>query len=164
MRKYKLFIGIFILVGVLIFGAIWHVRKADNLGVSQITLTEWDGLTIGVKSVDYSEKTVTLLITNDNEYTVRISPFFCGIERKKDSVWYRLQTVDGMIHWPMIPGVRIHAGETKELPFIWSKLYGTLGSGTYRIWFEFNCDEADIGYMGAEFTLNGWKELFPLFS
>lgn len=164
MRKYKLFIGIFILVGVLIIGVIWHTCKADNLGVSQITLTEWDGLTLEVKSVDYRKKTVTLLITNDTESKVYISPYYCGMERKEDSVWYRLQTVDGTISWPMNPGYRIYAGETKELNFIWSRLYGTVGSGTYRIWHEFYCDEADIGYMGAEFTINGWKELFPLFS
>lgn len=163
MRKHKLFIGIFILVLVLLIGAIWRICNPGNGTVSQISLTEQDGLRLEVKSIDYREKKVTVLITNDHDNPVFISPWRWYMDRKKDSVWYRLEDIKGWFNAPAVDSIMIDTGKTEQLIFNWSDQYGTVGSGTYRIYFNLY-GGGDTYYIGVELAIDGWKELFPLFS
>lgn len=162
MRKHKLFIGIFILVLVLLIGAIWRICNPGNGTVSQISLSQRDGLRLEVKSIDYEKKLVTLRLINESDDDIDYRSWEWAMDRKKGSEWYHIKKISpySQIDAFYRESESIRAGEIKEHSYKWSYLYGNVGCGIYRIYFELLNEDGNTEHIGVEFTINGWKELF----
>lgn len=160
MQKRKLIIGA--LTGVLLIGIVWCICKPEDGEVSQITLVQRDGLKLEVESLDYEKKLVTLRMSNESDTDIDYRSWEWAMDRKKGTEWYHIKEISpySQIDAFYRESESIRAGEIKEHSYKWSYLYGDVGSGTYRIYFELLDKEGDIEHIGVEFAIDGWKELF----
>jgi hypothetical protein len=95
---------------------------------SNIVIPE-KGVSLSIKEGTLTKKGATLVLKNDNRFTVQYEKVSYGIEIKKDGEWYR---TDVQLFFADV-AYDLKAKETIELDTKWENGYGKLAKGEYRI-------------------------------
>jgi len=128
------------------------------------TVNNFDGVTMTVKEGTASSTGLKVTFKNNSSSQCIYGEFF-WLEKKINGRWYQVPVViDGDYAFSLI-GHDLASGADGEWAADWDWLYGSLGTGKYRIVKDIldfrGTGNYDTYYLAAEFTIysNGYKKL-----
>lgn len=155
MRKRAILIGI---VGIILIICYLTIKNGDKTIVSKMIISEYDGIQLDVKTIDYEKKSLTVFLSNETDEIIWYYPYEWEMEKKKKDAWYTMKKLDnnGICEVPSIFAIPLESKEKREITFNWGEFYGMISPGAYRLYF-YLLEEGEIGgdktYIGVEFTL-----------
>ena len=121
------------------------------------TVNNFEGVTMTVKEGTASPAGLTIVFENNSESQCIYGEYFL-LEKKISGNWFQVPVaIEGNYGFNDI-GYDLASGEDSEWEAIWDWLYGSLGTGEYRIVKDVHdfrgTGEYDTYYLAAEFTID----------
>lgn len=142
-----------IIVGVLLGCIIFYV-SSKNYAVVNLTSDNNEyvlaNVVMKVKDDSVSKSGATIIITDKNEVKYVYEEYY-KLEKEIDNVWYELKPNDMYYNFNDM-GYVVNDDNTLEMNIDWSKTYGNLSSGKYRI-LKRVYDNGEYNYFSAEFKI-----------
>ena len=149
--KNKILIIKVLLVVIIFGGLIYYLNSLNNASVTlnkdneEYTL---EGVTMKLKDNTLTKSGATIIITDDNEIKYTYEEYY-KLEKRIDHVWYELKS-RGDVFFNEI-GYLVDDNNELEMDIDWSKTYGNLTSGKYRIIKRIY--DGEYKYFSVEFDL-----------
>lgn len=148
--KKELLIKIILIV--LIFGGlIYYLNSLNNAKVTLIKDNNeytLEGVTMNIKENTLTKGGATIIITDDNKTKYTYEEYY-KLEKRIDHIWYELKPNSDVIFNEM--GYLVDDNNELEMNIDWSKTYGNLTSGKYRIIKRIY--DGEYKYFSVEFDL-----------
>lgn len=148
--KKELLIKIILIVFTL-GGLIYYLNSLNN---ASVTLTKDNNeynlkdVTMKLKENTLTNSGATIIITDNNEIKYTYEEYY-KLEKRIDHVWYELKPSGDVIFNEM--GYLVDDNNELEMDIDWSKTYGNLTSGKYRIIKRIY--DGEYKYFSVEFDL-----------
>ena len=149
--KNKVLIIKVLLVVIIFGGLIYYLNSLNN---ASITLTKDNNeynlkdVTMKIKENTLTKSGATIIITDNNEIKYTYLQYY-KLEKRIDHVWYELKPNDDVFFNEM--GYLVDENNELEMNIDWSKIYGNLTSGKYRIIKRIY--DGEYKYFSVEFDL-----------
>lgn len=156
LKVFFVIVLIFIAVSITLIGVIARNGNSDkSLSVEELPVT-LDNVKIEIKDNTLTKRSATVIITNKSDSRIAFGEDY-RIDKKENQKWTKMKTVNKNYITTTIIN-EIGRGEKIEKNIDWSKLYGTLKKGQFRlvkeIYGEKEIDGITIGeYIAVEFTI-----------
>ena len=141
-----------VLLVVIIFGVfIYYLNSLNN---ASVTLNKDNNeynlkdVTMKLKESTLTKSGATIIITDDNEIKYTYEEYY-KLEKRIDHVWYELKPSGDAVFNEM--GYLVDDNNELEMDIDWSKVYGNLTSGKYRIIKRIY--DGEYKYFSVEFDL-----------
>lgn len=148
--KKELLIKIILIV--LIFGGlIYYLNSLNNAKVTLIKDNNeytLEGVTMNIKENTLTKSGATIIITDNNKTKYTYEEYY-KLEKRIDHIWYELKPNSDVIFNEM--GYLVDDNNELEMNIDWSKTYGNLTSGKYRIIKRIY--DGEYKYFSVEFDL-----------
>ena len=148
--KKELLIKIILIV--LIFGGlIYYLNSLNNAKVTLIKDNNeytLEGVTMNIKENTLTKSGATIIITDNNKTKYTYEEYY-KLEKRIDHIWYELKPKSDVIFNEM--GYLVDDNNELEMNIDWSKTYGNLTSGKYRIIKRIY--DGEYKYFSVEFDL-----------
>ena len=148
--KKELLIKIILIL--LIFGGlIYYLNSLNNASVTlnkdnnEYTL---EGVTMKIKDNTLTKSGATIIITDNNKTKYTYEEYY-KLEKRIDHIWYELKPSGDVLFNEM--GYLVDDNNELEMNIDWSKSYGNLTSGKYRIIKKIY--DGEYKYFSVEFDL-----------
>ncbi len=148
--KKELLIKIILIV--LIFGGL--IYYLDSLNNASVTLNKdneeytLEGVTMKLKDNTLTKSGATIIITDKNKTKYTYEEYY-KLEKRIDHIWYELKPRGDVLFNEM--GYLVDDNNELEMNIDWSKAYGNLTSGKYRIIKKIY--DGEYKYFSVEFDL-----------
>ena len=148
--KKELLIKIILIV--LIFGGL--IYYLDSLNNASVTLNKdnneytLEGVTMKIKDNTLTKSGATIIITDNNKTKYTYEEYY-KLEKRIDHIWYELKPSGDVLFNEM--GYLVDDNNELEMNIDWSKSYGNLTSGKYRIIKRIY--DGEYKYFSVEFDL-----------
>lgn len=142
-----------ILIGLLLGGLIYYISSKNYATVNLIPDNNEYGLAnviMNVKDDSVSKSGATIVITDKNKIKYVYEEYY-KLEKDIDNVWYELKPNSDYYNFNNM-GYVVNDDDTLEMNIDWSKTYGNLSSGKYRI-LKRVYDDGEYHYFSAEFEI-----------
>lgn len=148
-----------ILTGVIIIFLIIcviFIKNSDREKPSQVVFSEYDGIQLEVKAIDYEKQCLSIVFSNQTDEIIWYYPYEWKMEKKEKNTWYTMEQEDDekVMEGPAIYAQPLEINEMKEITFNWKESYGIISPGTYRVYFWILEEGDNKSYIGVEFTLD----------
>ncbi len=141
-----------IILIVLIFGGlIYYLNSLNNAKVTLIKDNNeytLKNVTMNVKENTLTKSGATIIITDDNKIKYTYEEYY-KLEKRIDHIWYELKPRGDVLFDEM--GYLVDDNNELEMNIDWSKTYGNLTSGKYRIIKRIY--DGEYKYFSVEFDL-----------
>ena len=148
--KKELLIKIILIV--LIFGGlIYYLNSLNNAKVTLIKDNNeytLKNVTMNIKENTLTKSGATIIITDNNKVKYTYEEYY-KLEKRIDHVWYELKPNSDVLFNEM--GYLVDNNNELEMDIDWSKTYGNLTSGKYRIIKRIY--DGEYKYFSVEFNL-----------
>lgn len=148
--KKELLIKIILIV--LIFGGlIYYLNSLNNASVTLIKDNNeytLKNVTMNIKENTLTKGGATIIITDNNKIKYTYEEYY-KLEKRIDHIWYELKPNSDVIFNEM--GYLVDDNNELEMNIDWSKTYGNLTSGKYRIIKRIY--DGEYKYFSVEFDL-----------
>ena len=148
--KKELLIKIILII--LIFGGlIYYLNSLNNVKVTLIKDNNEYALknvTLNIKENNLTKSGATIIITDNNKVKYTYEEYY-KLEKRIDHIWYELKPRDDAVFNEM--GYLVDDNNELEMNIDWSKTYGNLTSGKYRIIKRIY--DGEYKYFSVEFDL-----------
>ena len=148
--KKELLIKIILIV--LIFGGlIYYLNSLNNAKVTLIKDNNeytLKNVTMNIKENTLTKSGATIIITDNNKVKYRYEEYY-KLEKRIDHIWYELKPSGDVLFNEM--GYLVDDNNELEMNIDWSKTYGNLTSGKYRIIKRIY--DGEYKYFSVEFDL-----------
>lgn len=148
--KKELLIKIILII--LIFGGlIYYLNSLNNVKVTLIKDNNEYALknvTLNIKENTLTKSGATIIITDNNKVKYTYEEYY-KLEKRIDHIWYELKPRDDAVFNEM--GYLVDDNNELEMNIDWSKTYGNLTSGKYRIIKRIY--DGEYKYFSVEFDL-----------
>ena len=148
--KKELLIKIILIV--LIFGGL--IYYLDSLNNAKVTLIKDNNeytlknVSMNIKENTLTKSGATIIITDDNKTKYTYEEYY-KLEKRIDHIWYELKSRGDAVFNEM--GYLVDDNNELEMDIDWSKTYGNLTSGKYRIVKRIY--DGEYKYFSVEFDL-----------
>ena len=149
--KNKVLIIKVLLVVIIFGGLIYYLNSLNN---ASVTLTKDNNeynlkdVTMKIKENTLTKSGATIIITDNNEIKYTYEEYY-KLEKRIDHVWYELKPSGDVFFDEM--GYLVDDNNELEMNIDWSKIYGNLTSGKYRIIKRIY--DGEYKYFSVEFDL-----------
>ena len=150
-EKVKILIIKVLLVVIIFGGLIYYLNSLNNASVTlnkdneEYTL---EGVTMKLKDNTLTKSGATIIITDNNEIKYTYEEYY-KLEKRIDHIWYELKSKGDAVFNEM--GYLVDDNNELEMNIDWSKTYGNLTSGKYRIVKRIY--DGEYKYFSVEFDL-----------
>lgn len=146
-KELKIILGIILLIGLvgLAFSIEYLVKNFST--VDHSSYSNLDKVNMTIKNGTLSKNGVTLVVSDKNELPYLISDEYI-IQKKFFNTWKALKTIDNEFECGLA-----NMKTTPELKIDWSKKYGELTKGTYRIGRYTYDSKLGTVYIYSEFNI-----------
>ena len=149
--KNKILIIKVLLVVIIFGGLIYYLNSLNNASVTLNKDNEGytlEGVSMKLKDNTLTKSGATIIITDDNEIKYTYEEYY-KLEKRIDHMWYELKLRGDAVFNEM--GYLVDDNNELEMDIDWSKTYGNLTSGKYRIIKRIY--DGEYKYFSVEFDL-----------
>lgn len=146
-KTYLLIVLIFVIVYVLF--AVSNIKDKSN---GNLDKGSFQGVCMSVIENSITSEGCEVIIQNDTDVNVYYGTYF-SIEGRQNGEWITCLFTNGVTPvWEDVEYL-LQCGEKKEETIVWKYVYGSLGTGEYRVVKKIYFDNYDDVYISAEFAI-----------